>query len=262
MVRSLSFFSVKPLLRRAGLAICVILLFFEAATAQPFFFGNERPRESSAAMFSYSIINFEFDGKDAPTQVLSFDSPVYGLTYSRSNLYTSFAFGSQTASDTTSNDLSFLDFSGSIWGEAFLSEAATEAAHRVFLPITLYFNFRKVAPKGIDVLEEFNISTIGLGLGLGYYGAFNDNVLLEMRSTPVFGLAVRSFGDSAGTARLLDTDIQLHIGSVFDTIGVSFGYHFRVKIWDVKTSSVFGNLSQDLFNYRENNQSFSIGLNW
>ncbi len=213
-------------------------------------------------MAGYVIVDFVFDGSSAPVQPLSFDAPVYSLTYSRSNLYAAVAIGSQNAPDTTTNDLSFIDFSGALWGEVFFSEKATKAAHRIFVPITVYTNYRKVAPKGLDVLEEFNITTIGLGLGLGYYGRFNEQTMLEIRSTPVIGLAVRSFGDSAGTARLLDNDIQLHIGSIFKTIGVSLGYHFRLMVWDVKTSNILGNISRDLFNYRENNQSFTIGLNW
>ena len=240
----------------------VFLLVCDVSYAQPFFFGNDAPRETSAGMVGYSIVNFKFDGENSPLQPLSFDAPVYTLTYSRTNVYAAFSFGSQMAPDTTTRDLSFIDFSGALWGEVFFSEKATEAAHRIFAPITFYTNYRKVAPKGIDVLEEFNITTIGLGIGLGYYGKFSDNVMVEARSVPVIGLAVRSLGDSAGTARLLDNDVQIHLGSVFNSIGVSLGYHFRVMIWDIKTSSVFGGLSQDLFNYRENNQTISIGLNW
>ncbi len=245
-----------------GICAVVLLLFCDVAHAQPFFFGNNNPRESSAAMVGYSIVDFKFDGDDSPLQPLTFDAPVYTLTYSRTNVYAAFSFGSQNAPDTTTSDLSFIDFSGALWGDVFFSEEATEADHRIFLPITFYTNYRKVAPKGVDVLEEFNITTLGLGLGFGYYGKFNDDVMLEIRSVPVIGLAVRSLGDSAGTSRLLDNDIQLHLGSLFNSIGVSLGYHFRVMIWDVKTSSVFGNLSEDLFNYREQNQTFSIGLNW
>ncbi len=245
-------------------ALFCLAAFFpaESAHAQTFFFGNKTPRLTAAGMLGYSVVDFKFDGDETPTQPLSFDAPVYSLTYSRASLYASFSFGSQNAADTTTRDLSFIDFTGAIWGEAYFSEAATEADQKVFIPIMLYTNYRKVAPKGIDVLEEFNITTFGLGLGLGYYAAFSENVQLEMRATPVFGVAIRSFGDSAGTARLLDGDVQLHFGQVFNTIGISLGYHFRAMIWDVKTSSVFGNISSDLFNYRETNQTFSIGLNW
>ena len=247
----------------ARLGICLFLFCLAVnVNAQPFFFGNENPRASTAVMLGYSIVDFEFDGDNVPGQPLNFDAPVFSLTYSRTNLYASFSFGSQNAPDTTTNDLSFIDFSGSLWGEVFFSEAATKAAHRIFVPIALYTNYRKVAPKGIEVLEEFNITTLGLGLGLGYYGTFGEDAILEVRSTPVIGLAVRSFGDSAGNARLLDNDIQLHLASVFDKIGISIGYHFRLMIWDVKTSSIFGEITQDLFNYRENNQTISIGLNW
>ena len=247
---------------RVVLVVCALMLVVQTSSAQPFYFGNEAPRASSTGMLGYSVVNFEYNGEDSDVPTLNYDTPLFSVTYSQANLFAALSFGSQNAPDTTTNDLSFLDFTGALWGEVFLSEAATEAKNRVFVPITLFTNYRKVAPKGIDALEEFNITTLGLGLGLGFYGQFSENVLLEIRSVPVIGVAVRSFGDSAGNARLIDNDIQLHFGSVFKTIGISLGYHFRVMVWDVNTSSVFGNLSEDLFNYRETFQTFSIGVNW
>ena len=247
---------------RVAVIAMALMFVVEASFAQVFFFGNKTPRESATGMAGLTAVNFEFNGEDSDVPTLNFDNSLFSLTYSQANLFAALSFGSQNAPDTTTNDLSYLDFTGAICGEVFLSERATEAKNRIFLPITLLTNYRKVAPKGVDVLEEFNITTLGLGLGLGFYGQFSDQVLLEMRSVPVIGVAVRSFGDSAGNARLIDNDVQLHFESVFKSVGISIGYHFRVMVWDVKTSSVFGSISEDLFNYRETFQTFSIGVNW
>jgi hypothetical protein len=100
------------------------------------------------------------------------------------------------------------------------------------------------------------------GLGLGYYGAWGDLALLEFRSTPSIGYAARSFGDSAGLARLLDTDVQFHLGEVFGKLGLSLGYNYRITIWDVKTTNVFGAIDDDFFKYRDDRHSFHLGLNW
>jgi hypothetical protein len=213
-------------------------------------------------MFGYSAIQFKFNGDSAPSQVLNYSDPAYGLLYSRSNLAGSIFWGRQQAPDTTARDLSLLDFNLAFWGEVFFSEAATSANHRVFLPIMIFSNYRKVSPSGIDVLEEFNITTLGIGLGLGYYGAWGDLALLEFRSTPSIGYAARSFGDSAGLARLLDTDVQFHLGEVFGKLGLSLGYNYRITIWDVKTTNVFGAIDDDFFKYRDDRHSFHLGLNW
>ena len=85
---------------------------------------------------------------------------------------------------------------------------------------------------------------------------------LDITAIQVLGPHDLSPDYDLSAARLIDSDVQLHIGSLFKTIGVSLGYHFRVMIWDVKTSSVFGSLREDLFNYRESFQTFSVGLNW
>ena len=155
-----------------------------------------------------------------------------------------------------------LDFTLAIWGEMFFSEAATKAAHRVFAPISIFSNYRRVRPRGQNILEEFNITTIGLGLGLGYYGDIGERAAIEVRSTPIIGYAVQSFGDSAGLAKLVDTDVQLHVGSVFSRFGISAGYGLRWMVWDLRTSGIFADAVGDLFDYRDLRHTFSLGVNW
>lgn len=214
-------------------------------------------------MVGVSAINFQFNGREEPDQPLNFKSPAYGLAYSRANLSVSLLLGQQNSSDTTSNDLSLVDFSLALWGEVFFSEAATSAPHRIYAPIMLFSNYRKVKPSGINILGEFNMTTIGLGIGLGYYGAFGDNAQLEMRSTPALGYAFQSFGDAGGLAKVLDNDVQLHIGSVFgDKIGVSVGYALRLIVWNLKVSGSLASLSDELYDYRDLRHVFSLGLNW
>lgn len=247
---------------RVLLCLWCMMLLCDVGTAQPLFFGNDRARVSTAVMAGYSIVNFEFNGENKPSRVLDFTEPAYGLTYSRSNLAASIFWGRQNAADTTSFDLSLIDFNLAFWGEVFFSEAATSAPHQFFVPITVFSNFRKVAPRNLDILEEFSITTLGLGLGIGYYGSWGENTLFEMRSTPSIGYAARSFGDSAGTARLIDTDAQLHLEEIFGKLGLSIGYHLRIMVWDVSSSNVFNTFTDDLFKYRDQKHTIQIGLNW
>ena len=241
----------------------MILCFVEVATSQPFFFGNKSPRTSSAAMLGVSAIDFQFNGEEAPPRPLNYSSGAYGVSYSRSNIYAALLLGRQNSSDSNSVDLALVDFSLALWGDLFFSEAATSATHRVFVPIMLFSNYRKVTPSGADILGEFNITTLGLGLGLGYYGAFGENVRAEFRSTPALGYSVQSFGDAAGLTRALDNDIQIHIGSVFnEKIGISFGYSLRWMVWNINVSGAFATLTDDVYDYRDLKHSFNLGLNW
>ena len=211
---------------------------------------------------TYSAIDFSFDGDTAPRISLDYSGAAYGLAFSRSNLFAQFSWGNESAPDTSRPDLSLLDFSLSFWADVFFSPDAKTADHRVFAPIMLFTNYRKVTPDEGGTLEEFNITTLGLGLGLGYYGALSENVLIEIRSTPALGFASQSFGDSSGLARLIDTDVQMHIGSVFNRFGISIGYAYRIQIWDVRASSILGNVSRDLYDYRDKKHSISLGVNW
>ena len=232
-------------------------------SAQALFFGNENPRKTTALSVSYSLVDFSFNGDTAPPVLLNFSEPAYGLTFSRSNIFASFMFGSQSASDTTETDVSLIDFSIFAWSEMFFSADAQSADQRFFVPIMLFSNFRRVSPdSGSGSLEEFNIATIGLGLGVGYYGKFSDTFTFELRSTPGIGYAAQSFGESTGVARIVDTDVQLHFAGLFDRLGISIGYTFRYQDWNINETSIFGNLSQDLYDYKNVHHTASVGVNF
>ncbi len=230
--------------------------------AQPFYFGNDRPRVATAVLVGYTAVDFTFAGDSLPPARLDFTSPALTAQYSRANFSASVSWGTQSAADTSRLSLGYLDATLLSWGEIFFSEAATDADHRLFVPITLYTNFRRVAPRDIDILDDFSITTLGLGVGIGYYGQLAANALLEVRITPAIGVALQSFSDSAGSARLADVDVQLHLGPLVKRFGLSLGYGYRVKRWNVGGSSVFVTRSPDLFDYHEQRHTFSLGVNW
>ena len=234
-----------------------------AVLSQPFYFGNENPRKTTAITASFSLVDFEFNGETAPPTLLDFSEPAYGLTFSRSNFFASVMWGTQNASDSTQTDLSFVDFSLFAWSEIFFSPEARSAEKRFFVPIVLFSNFRRVGPRSNSgSLDEFNIATLGLGLGVGYYGKLSDTFTLELRSTPGLGYAAQSFGESSGISKMIDTDFQVHFDSVFNSIGLSFGYSFRIQDWDIRATSIFGSVSRDLYDYKSVSHSLSLGVNF
>jgi hypothetical protein len=248
--------------------VCLVVLLAavfgvpKGVSGQGVFFGNDRPRTSSAVLLGYTAVEFVFAGDEPPPALLDFARPAVTALYSRANFSASLSWGTQGAADTSRLDLGYLDATLLSWAEVFFSEAATDANHRVFLPITLYTNFRRVAPREIDILDDFNVTTLGLGLGVGYYGQLAPAALLEVRVTPAIGVALQSFSDSAGSARLADVDAQLHLGPLVQRFGVSLGYGYRVKRWNVGGSSLFATRDADLFDYREERHTFSLGINW
>ena len=234
-----------------------------ASFSQPFYFGNENPRKTTALSASFSLVDFEFNGDTAPPTRLDFSEPAYGLTFSRSNFFASVMWGTQNASDTTQSDLSLIDFSLFAWSEVFFSPEARAAEKRFFVPIALFSNFRRVSPRSSSgSLDEFNIATLGLGLGVGYYGKLSDTFTIEFRSIPALGYAAQSFGESSGISKLIDTDLQIHVGSVFNSVGLSFGYSLRLQDWNISATSIFGSVSRDLYDYKTVSHTISIGANF
>ena len=112
-----------------------LMFVVEASFAQVFFFGNKTPRESATGMAGLTAVNFEFNGEDSDVPTLNFDNSLFSLTYSQANLFAALSFGSQNAPDTTTNDLSYLDFTGAIWGEVLVARVhCPEATRRILSP--------------------------------------------------------------------------------------------------------------------------------
>jgi len=264
VTRPALFITFQPTIARYALWLFVCLMLVpDALYAQPFYFGNENPRKTTAVSASFSTIDFEYNGDTAPPFLLEFSEPAYGLTFSRSNFFASVMWGTQNASDTTETDLSLVDFSLFAWSELFFSAEAKTAEKRFFLPISLFSSFRRVSPRSSNAaLDEFNIATLGLGLGVGYYAKFNETFTAEFRSIPAIGYAAQSFGESSGISTLIDTDLQFHFASVFNSVGLSFGYSLRIQSWNIRAASVFGSVSRDLYDYKSFGHTFSVGANF
>lgn len=253
------------LLSAAGVGL-LGLLPLHAARAQQFSYGaDDRPRPTQSVSFGYMLVDFTYHGEGDPSVSFAYTDPAYGVVYTRPNFQASLVTGEQAAApgagDTRPRRL--LDASLTTWGEFLLHRERTGAA-RIFLPIALHSNYRRVAPEGEEdsLTEAFNVTVLGLGAGVGFDSAFGDRVTLEARALPIIGLAVRAFGDAAGSARLLDTDVQLHLGPLVGRFGLSVGYGFRTQVWSGTSSNLLQELEDDLFDYRGTHHLVRVGVNW
>ena len=243
--------------------LCAFLCFPEQGAAQVYF-GHDRARETITVVAGAGLLDFRFNGGVRPARPLEFDGEVAQIVYSRRNIKGSLAFGTQSAApgDSSSFDLNALDFSIFGWSEVFLNKASSAADHRVFIPITLHSNFRKVNPQGRNVLEEFNFTSLGLGLGLGYYGNWTETVLVELRITPAAAVSFQTNGQATGWKRLIDTDLQVHMGPFWGRIGISLQYGYQAGIWNINLPQEFTGVTQDLFDYRDAAHMLGLGVNW
>jgi hypothetical protein len=230
------------------------------ARAQMFSYGGDRPRSVQSVSFAYKIVDFNFDGEAGEEETFEFAGPAYGVFYSRPNVSASITYGPK--SEESARDLRLLDAAITTWGELVLT--GSPGSHRLFVPIAIQSNYRRVAPRGSEnsIIDSFNLTVLGLGVGLGFSAEVRESARLEGRVLPTAGLALRAFGDSAGSSYLLDTDLRLHLMDLVGRLGLSAGYGFRLQAWNVDGSDLLLGGQEDLLDYSGTQHVLTIGLNW
>lgn len=234
------------------------------ASARQVSFGSGAQAVQSLSV-GYYLIDFEFNGDERPLFVFDFDQPAYGLVYSRPHFLFTFALGDQRAERQISSGheaLRLLDVSFTTWGE--LSLAGRSAGQsRVYIPIALFSNYRRVSPQGsASSLEAFNVTVLGLGAGLALESVLGKTAVFEARAYPILGFATSSFTNAIGSAYLIDADAQLHLAQLFRAVGLSLGYSFRYQVWNVNASNFFPDAADALFDYKGRHHLFRMGVNW
>ena len=222
----------------ALLAVTLLGAGFSTAAEAQLTFGNENPRQTKAGLIGYTSIDFKPDGMtqgiDTLFAPIAFSGSALNLTYSRANALISFSWGQQPSTNDFPFDVRLIDVHLQVWSELFFSEAAAEGDHRFFLPITLLSNYRDISPDGNISVQSFQTTSLGLGVGAGYYGQLSPNVLLEMRATPELAVGFQSLSGRSGWTRLFDGNVDLHIGPLINKLGITISYAFRATYWDVQ----------------------------
>lgn len=250
----------------ASLALCLLAGFLPRnGAAQVLSFNAPVQPEFQSVSVGYFLIDFEHTGDGTPDFLFNFDEPLYGIVITRPSFFISLGFGEQTAdvaADTTQDDLRMTDFSIYTWAPLYIAPNHTRNA-RLFVPITLHTNYRRVAPRSEDtIFNAFNVTMLGLGAGIGANQAAGEWFLLEARVAPAVGVVTSSFGESLGFGSLLDADVQLHIGSIANRFGISLGYSYRRQIWNPNAPDFLPDLSREFFDYRGKQHLFRAGLNF
>lgn len=265
--------SAARALVRAAILLALLPWPFRSAGAQMFSYNPDPPRAVQSASFTYTAVSFRYAGDGTPSPSFAFEAPLYGATYTRPNFHVTFGYGRDERPGPTSGcepdpcppsvtDLRMLDASITTWGEVRI--AGTPAGSRLFIPIAVHTGFRRVAPDGLEdsLVDAFNITVLGIGTGVGSALELGEGLRLEARATPMIGLALRAFGEAAGSSRLFDGHVQLHAPALIGRFGLSAAYGLRAQAWNVSASQLFPDTQDDLFDYTGMLHALSLGLNW
>lgn len=208
-------------------------------------------------------IDFTYAGAGDPRVSFAFRGPAYGLAFSRPRIVAGLLLGEDAAEkgDADQRPRRLVDFSLTTWGE-FARRRRSQAV--LFVPVALHTGHRRVAREGDarSLVDAFNITVVGLGGGAGLRAGLGPRLLLEARALPVVGVALRSFGDSAGYSWLGEADVQLHTAPVVGRFGLSAGYGFRLQQWQMGSSTLLAEVTQNLYDYRTAQHTLRLGLNW
>lgn len=257
IMAALSWGDSRPRIAAAGACLLLCAGWGDRdVAAQMFSYSSERARTVQSVSFGYMSVDFRFDGDGTPNPSFEFAGPLYGAVYTRPNFHVAFGYGSEEE-----RDLRIFDASLTTWGEFRLTGSLNS---RLFVPIALHSQYRRVAPDGQEdsLVDAFNITVIGLGTGIGFVAQLDERLQIEGRAMPIIGLALRAFGDSAGSSRLIDTGVKVHVPTLAGRFGLSAGYGFTAQVWNISASSLFPATQDDLFDYTSTSHSLSIGVNW
>lgn len=248
-----------------GILLALLLVSVsDVASAQLFSYDREAPRPTQTLSFVTSAIDFNYDGGGDPTDRFDFDGLAYGVQYTRPSLNVSVLIGSHLPDRAPEDEkLQLIDASLYTWGEIGLTRDLSGGLNRVFVPILLHSSHRRVAveEEADTAVDAFSVTVLGIGTGIGFNGQFGF-VQIEARATPIIGIATRSFGDATGSSTQFDGDLMLHFGPVVGRFGLSVGYAFRSQRWNVGSSDLLEDESEDLFDYAGSQHLFRAGISW
>ena len=233
--------------------------------AQLFSYESESPRPTQAISGTVGYVDFEYAGGGTPSERFDFDDAVYGILYSRPNVQVSVLVGTHEPQNPAFDQdrLQLIDAAFFTWGEIGLSRKLSGGTSRLFIPILLHSNHRRVAKEdeATTAVDAFSVTVLGIGTGLGAIGQL-EKLQVEARATPVIGIATRSFGDATGSSWLFDGDLLVHVGPLLGRFGFSVGYGFRIQSWNVGTSDLIQDVEEDFFDYSGLQHTARLGLNW
>ena len=242
------------------LLACASITVVPEAHAQLFSYGRVAQQRVGVLSIVWQTVDFQPDTNVSTEGAPAFTGPAYGIMYARGNITATVTYGPESAAADHNSRL--LDVAIATWNNLFTIGASKTS--RLYLPLTLQSNYRRVAPAGQanSPFSSFQVTVIALGGGLGGSTERGENVRFEARAAPALGIALRSFGGSTGMAWLVDAGVRMDIREVFGRFGLSAGYGFRTQSWRVGEANLLLEPSQTRLDYLGSQHMATLGLNW
>jgi hypothetical protein len=246
-----------------GAVVLIVIWFPSLAQAQMFSYGGSMRRSVQALSFVTYFIDFRYNGQREPDVRLDFSDAAYGVMYNRPSFSAAIVWGKASREPgTIGTDLNIVDGNLTFWGN--IVRSGKGGSSQFGIPIVIYSGYRSVDPSLSTAPNDgFNYSSLGIGAGATFHSELSSRFWIDVRAWPVISMTFRSFEGFAGSSFVVDTDAQLHVVDLFNTVGLSLGYGFRYQTWNNNESGLPGGIIRaDQFDYKSSQHMVRAGINW
>jgi len=231
----------------------LIICSSQVASAQMFSVGNERPEDRPPpqrnAYIGVGPAEFEFHGNEQNvlnSNRFDFDSQIVKLRYETLNLNFFINFSNSLTGADSVNYFNFgLEFVSSI-------QIADTEDFQFGVPIQFRGDFTNVNNQNVQRGQgQFQQNNLQIGTGLMFEYRLTRAIRFGANAIPNAGITFSAGNTFFGTTYGVISDSRLYFDRIIGQLGLSFGYQFKFKRFNIDT---------DLFDYDLRSNIFSIGL--
>lgn len=233
------------------LVLLLLISIAQSARAQMFSVeGNTRDYSIPTALISLGIeqVNFEFTGDLGPgvSDAFEFKGSILRLRAEIPNIFISFGTG---GSITNLENHSY--FEGLIKADySFLLFGNNRI--QLGLPLQLISSLTNVdTDQIVGIQTGFRQADVTAGAGLRLSGRPGNRFRVQVKAIPSYGFSTATGGSFGGSVFIFEGRAKAFFDRVFGDVGLSFGYDYNYKSFDIE-----GNL----FDYNLNSHGFLIGV--
>lgn len=241
--------SLKNLSRLALLGFLGLLLQPELVCGQMFSVEEDR-RQRQVSMNKVYVglepMEFSYFGPRTSQQRARYDmnTPILRLRYESNNTEAIIGYGDVL---TGADSVSFFHIGGSLSRPINLYNSRN---FRVQAPIKLQADLTTAA-NNRAFREEFQQSAITIGVGSEFHWRISSSLRWKALLIPSIGYSLSPGGTFGGSIFHLGGDTRFMIDQIFGKIGLSFGYDYTFKRF---------NIDVDRFDYKLRSHAFLIGI--
>jgi hypothetical protein len=222
------------------------------AKAQMFSVGEDNPRFNVPQTEFYlglepMDVTYQGGQSGLNSGIFAFEGPIIRLGYNSGSLD---LFAGAGGKITGLDDVAYFDIGGNIDFGLNLYRTDNFA---VLLPFRVASHFTNMTNSsfGVQNFERFRIGSLTAGVGGRVLGLPSENIRIEAGAVPTYGFSFASGGLFGGSLGTILANARLYFDRVFDDFGISIGYKYDYRYYDVE---------DNFYDYKINGHSFEVGV--